>query len=101
LRYLRGWRTFIHGLAQQWEEKPPGSFLEIEPPLQALAAVMEQGVFDPSGREGPSEAQGLVLVLDGIRRLAEIAAIVDTSGEGGAAVTNIQEALERRNREAS
>jgi excisionase family DNA binding protein len=101
LRYLRGWRAYIYGLARRWEEKPPGSSGEIEPPLEALAVLIEQGVFDPSGREGPSEAQGLVLVLDGLRRLAEIAAMVDTSGEGGDAVTNIQEALERRKRKAS
>jgi transcriptional regulator with XRE-family HTH domain len=79
LRYLRAWRAFIYGLARRWEEKPPQTPEEIDPTLGALAALLEQGVFDPSWREDPSEAIGLGLILDGLRRLAEIAEKVEGS----------------------
>ena len=69
LRYLRGWRAFIYELARRWEKKPPKSSEEIDPTLGALAPLLEQGVFDPSGREGPSEADELLLILGGIERL--------------------------------
>jgi excisionase family DNA binding protein len=83
LQYLRAWRDFIYELAQRWEKKPPKSSEEIDPTLGALASLLEQGVFDPSGREGPSEADELLLILGGIKRLVEITQKV---GQGGGAV---------------
>jgi transcriptional regulator with XRE-family HTH domain len=93
LQYLRGWRAFIYGLARLWEEEPPETKRETDPPLGALALVIEQGVFDPSGHEGPSEAQALVLILDGIRRLAEIAQKVEQGEEHNAVARSLMEKL--------
>jgi transcriptional regulator with XRE-family HTH domain len=96
LRYLRGWRAFIHGLARRWEEEPPQTSKEIDPTLGALVPLLEQGVFDPSGSEGPSEAQGLALILDGLGRLAEIAQKVEQEAGQGSEVSDLFESAYRK-----
>lgn len=73
LRYLRGWRAFVHGLSQRWEKAPPKTSKEIEPLYEALTAVVEQGVFAPSEQVGPSEAHELMLLTLGFQRLNDIA----------------------------
>jgi excisionase family DNA binding protein len=73
LRYLRPWRAFVHGLARRWEKEPPKTSKEIEPLYEALTAVVEQGVFQPSEQVGPSEAHELMLLTLGFQRLNEIA----------------------------
>jgi transcriptional regulator with XRE-family HTH domain len=96
LRYLRGWRAFIHGLARRWEEEPPQTSKEIDPTLGALVPLLEQGVFDPSGSEGLSEAQGLALILDGLGRLAEIAQKVEQEAGQGSEVSDLFESAYRK-----
>jgi transcriptional regulator with XRE-family HTH domain len=96
LRYLRGWRAFIHALARRWEEEPPQTAKEIDPTLGALVPLLEQGVFDPSGSEGPSEAQGLALILDGLGRLAEIAQKVEQEAGQGSEVSDLFESAYRK-----
>jgi transcriptional regulator with XRE-family HTH domain len=90
LRYLRGWRAFIHALARRWEENPPQTREEIDPTLGALAPLLDQGVFDLSGDEGPSEVLGLELIRDGLGRLAQIAEKVEGND---AVVRDIREKL--------
>jgi transcriptional regulator with XRE-family HTH domain len=90
LRYLRGWRAFIHALARRWEENPPQTREEIDPTLGALAPLLDQGVFDLSGHEGPSEVLGLELIRDGLGRLAQIAEKVEGND---AVVRDIREKL--------
>jgi transcriptional regulator with XRE-family HTH domain len=90
LRYLRGWRAFIYGLARRWEENPPQTREEIDPTLGALAPLLDQGVFDLSGHEGPSEVLGLELIRDGLGRLAQIAEKVEGND---AVVRDIRENL--------
>jgi transcriptional regulator with XRE-family HTH domain len=90
LRYLRGWRAFIHALARRWEENPPQTREEIDPTLGALALLLDQGVFDLSGHEGPSEVLGLELIRDGLGRLAQIAEKVEGND---AVVRDIREKL--------
>jgi len=99
LRYLRGWRDFIDGLAQRWESKPPQTSKEIDPTLGALAPLLEQRVFDRSGREGPSEDEELVRILGGINRLVEIMQKVG-QGDNIASMEEYREYEERMERSA-
>jgi transcriptional regulator with XRE-family HTH domain len=96
LRYLRGWRDFIDGLAQRWEEKPPQTSEEIDPTLGGLAPLLDQRVFDLSGREGPPEAEELVRILGGIKRLVEI---MQKVGQGDN-IASMEEYRERSERSA-
>jgi excisionase family DNA binding protein len=91
LRYLRPWRAFVHGLAGRWEKQPPKTAREIAPLYEALAAVVEQGVFEPSERVGPSEAHELMLLTLGFQRLNEIANNVEQDAERDAVVRDIRE----------
>ena len=99
MRYLRGWRDFIDGLAQRWESKPPQTSKEIDPTLGALAPLLEQRVFDRSGREGPSEDEELVRILGGINRLVEIMQKVG-QGDNIASMEEYREYEERMERSA-
>jgi excisionase family DNA binding protein len=91
LRYLRPWRAFVHGLARRWEKEPPKTSREIAPLYEALTAVVEQGVFEPPERVGPSEAHELMLLTLGFQRLNEIANKVDQDEERDAVVRDIRE----------
>ena len=91
LRYLRPWRAFVHGLARRWEKEPPKTSREIAPLYEALAAVVEQGVFEPPERVGTSEAAELTLLTLGFQRLNEIANNVDEDEERNATVRDIRE----------
>ncbi len=91
LRYLRPWRAFVHGLARRWEKEPPQTSSEIAPLYEALAAVVEQGVFEPSEWVGTSEAAELTLLTLGFQRLNEIANNVDEDEERNAVVRDIRE----------
>jgi excisionase family DNA binding protein len=73
LRYLRGWRAFVHGLSRRWEKEPPKTSKEIEPLYEALTAVVEQGVFEPAEQVSPSEAHELMMLTVGFQRLNDIA----------------------------
>jgi transcriptional regulator with XRE-family HTH domain len=97
LRYVRGWGDFIDRLAQRWEAKPPQASKEIDPALGALAPLLDQRVFDLSGREGPSEAEELMRIRRGIERLAKIIQKVEEVEQGGAA-DNIESMAEYRER---
>jgi transcriptional regulator with XRE-family HTH domain len=97
LRYLRGWGDFIDRLAQRWEAKPPQASKEIDPALGALAPLLDQRVFDLSGREGPSEAEELMRIRRGIERLAKIIQKVEEVEQGSAA-DNIESMAEYRER---
>jgi excisionase family DNA binding protein len=91
LRYLRPWRAFVHGLARRWEKEPPKTSREIAPLYEALTAVVEQGVFEPSERVGPSEGHELMLLTLGFQRLNEIANDVEQDEERDAVVRDIRE----------
>jgi excisionase family DNA binding protein len=91
LRYLRGWRAFVHKVAGLWEEDPPKTSKEIAPLYQALTAVVEQEVFDPPEGIGPSEAHELMLLRIGFERLNEIANKVEQDEERDAVVRDIRE----------
>ncbi len=81
LRYLRGWRAFVHRLARRWEEEPPKTSAEISPLFDAMTAVVEAGVFEPSGVTDPAEAENLVLLTVGFERLNDIADKVEKDEE--------------------
>jgi transcriptional regulator with XRE-family HTH domain len=91
LQYLRPWRAFVHGLARRWEKEPPKTSGEIAPLYEALTAVVEQGVFEPSELVGPSEAHELMLLTLGFERLNEIANKVEQDEERNAVVRDIRE----------
>ena len=91
LRYLRGWRAFVNGLATRWEDDPPKTSKEIAPLYEALTAVVEQGVFNPPEGISPSEGHELMLLTVGFQRLNEIANKVDQDEERDAVVRDIRE----------
>ena len=80
LRYLRGWRAFVHGLARRWEKTPPKTSAEISPLFDAMTALVEQRVFEPSDAS-KSEAHELMLLTLGFQRLNEIADSVEKGEE--------------------
>jgi excisionase family DNA binding protein len=80
MRYLRGWRAFVHNLARRWEEKRPKTSAEISPLFEAMTALVEQGVFEPSEASVP-EAGELTLLMVGFQRLNEIADKVEKDEE--------------------
>jgi excisionase family DNA binding protein len=80
LRYLRGWRAFIHGLARRWQEQPPKSSVEISPLFEAMTALVAQGVFEPS-EASALEAHELTLLTVGFQRLNDIADRVEKDEE--------------------
>jgi excisionase family DNA binding protein len=91
LRYLRPWRTFVHGLAGRWEKEPPKTSRDIAPLYEALTAVVEQGVFESPERVGPSEGHELMLLTLGFQRLNEIANNVEQDEDRDAVVRDIRE----------
>jgi excisionase family DNA binding protein len=91
LRYLRGWRAFVNGLATRWEDDPPKTSKEIAPLYEALTAVVEQGVFNPPEGISASEGHELMLLTVGFQRLNEIANKVDQDEERDAVVRDIRE----------
>jgi excisionase family DNA binding protein len=72
LQYLRGWRAFVHRLARRWEEEPPETSREISPLFDAMTALVEEGVFEPS-EASTSEDHELWLLMRGFQRLNAIA----------------------------
>jgi len=80
LRYLRGWRAFVHGLARRWERDPPKTSAEISPLFDAMTALVEQGVFEPS-EASASEGHELMLLTVGFQRLNDIADTVEKDEE--------------------
>src|SRR5215212_1012982 len=80
LRYLRGWRAFVHGLARRWEREPPKTSVEIAPLFEAMTALVEQGVFEPS-EASASEGHELMLLTVGFQRLNDIADQVEKDEE--------------------
>ncbi len=92
LRYLRAWRAFVHNLARRWEQQPPKTEAEITPLFEAMTAVVEQGVFEPS-EASASEGHELMLLTIGFERLNEIANQVEQDEERNAVVRDIREKL--------
>jgi transcriptional regulator with XRE-family HTH domain len=80
LRYLRGLRAFVHGLARRWERDPPKTSAEISPLFDAMTALVEQGVFEPS-EASASEGHELMLLTVGFQRLNDIADTVEKDEE--------------------
>jgi transcriptional regulator with XRE-family HTH domain len=80
LRYLRALRAFVHRLAHRWEKSPPKTSAEISPLFEAMTAVVEQGVFEPSDALA-SEGHELMLLTVGFQRLNEIADKVERDEE--------------------
>jgi excisionase family DNA binding protein len=80
LRYLRGWRVFIHRLARRWEEEPPKTSVEISPLFDSMTALVEQGVFEPS-EASASEGHELMLLTVGFQRLNDIADKIEKDEE--------------------
>jgi excisionase family DNA binding protein len=81
LRYLRGWRAFIHRLARLWEEKPPKTSAEIAPLFVAMTALVEEGVFETPEEASAADFTELVLVMEGFKRLNAIADKVEKEEE--------------------
>jgi len=81
LRYLRGWRAFVNRLARRWEEEPPKTSAEITPLFEAMTAVVEAGVFEPSGVTDAAEADNLFALTIGFERLNDIADKVEKDEE--------------------
>ncbi len=80
LRYLSGWRAFVHRLAGRWEKEPPKTSAEISPVFDAMTALVEQKVFETS-EASPSEARELMLLTLGFQRLNDIADTVEKDEE--------------------
>ncbi len=80
LRYLRGWRAFVYRLERSWRENPPKTSAEISPLFDAMTALVEQGVFEPS-EASPSEAHELMLLTLGFQGLNDIADTVEKDEE--------------------
>jgi excisionase family DNA binding protein len=93
LRYLRGWRAFVRRLAHRWEEEPPKTSAELSPLFDAMTALVEQGVFDPSSATSPSEITELMVVMEGFERLNDIADKVEQSEQRRKTFRVIQEQL--------
>ena len=71
-RGVRASRAFVHGLARRWRKEPPKTSAEISPLFEAMSAVVEQGIFEPSDVSA-SEAGELSLLMAGFQRLNDIA----------------------------
>jgi excisionase family DNA binding protein len=80
LQYLRSWRAFVHILARRWEEEPPKTSREISALFDAMTALVEQGVFEPS-EASASEGHELMLLTLGFQRLNAIADKVEKDEE--------------------
>jgi transcriptional regulator with XRE-family HTH domain len=85
VQYLRVLRAIVHGLAHRWEKEPPETSREIASLYDALTAVVEQGVFEPSDVSG-AEGFELQLLMVGFQRLNDIADKVE----------KVEEAQQRR-----
>jgi len=81
LRYLRGWRAFVHRLAHRWEDEPPKTSAEIAPLFEAMTAVVQAGVFEASGVTDAAETENLLLLTVGFERLNDIADKVEKDEE--------------------
>ncbi len=80
LRYLSGWRAFVHRLAGRWEKEPPKTSAEISPVFDAMTALVEQKVFEPS-EASALEGHELMLLMVGFQRLNDIADTVEKGEE--------------------
>lgn len=80
VQYLRALRAFVHSLAQRWETEPPKTSREIAPLYDALTAVVEQGVFEPSDVSG-AEGFELHLLMVGFQRLNDVADKIEKDEE--------------------
>jgi transcriptional regulator with XRE-family HTH domain len=80
LRYLRGWRAFVHGLARRWEKEPPKTAAEISPLFDTMTALVAQKVFEPS-EASETEMHELMLLMVEFQRLNDIAATVEKGDE--------------------
>jgi transcriptional regulator with XRE-family HTH domain len=92
-RYLRGWRAFVRRLVHRWEEVPPKTSAEISVLFDAMAALVEQGVFDPSNVTSASEQSELQLTIKGFEALNEIADSVEKNEQRRDALRVIRENL--------
>lgn len=80
VQYLRALRAFVHRLAHRWETEPPKTSREIAPLYDALTAVVEQGVFEPSDVSG-AEGLELHLLMVGFQRLNDVADKIEKDEE--------------------
>jgi transcriptional regulator with XRE-family HTH domain len=81
LKYLRVVRAFIWKTHERWKEDRPQTGREVTTVLEALDALLGEGVFDlKEGSVNPSEWFELALIRDGARKLASIAEEIE--GEG-------------------
>ena len=92
-RYLRGWRAFVWRLVHRWEEDPPKTSAEISALFDAMAALVEQGVFDPSNVTSASEQSELQLTIKGFEALNEIADSVEKNEQRRDTLRAIRENL--------
>ena len=81
LKYLRVVRAFIWKTHDRWKEDRPQTGREATTVLEALDALLGEGVFDlKEGSVNPSEWFELALIRNGARKLASIAEEIE--GEG-------------------
>ena len=81
LRSLSAWRAFVHGLARRWRENPPKTSAEISPLFEAMTALVQQGIFEPSDARDVREAEELMGITMGFQRLNDIADKVEKEEE--------------------
>jgi transcriptional regulator with XRE-family HTH domain len=78
--YLRPWRAFVWKLVHRWEKEPPKTSAEISPLFEAMNALVQEGVFEPS-EASAAEPGELSLLMDGFQRLNDIANTVEKDEE--------------------
>jgi len=81
LRYLGAWREFVWKLQEEWKEEPPRTSRDIAPLLNAMTALVKQGVFELSNASSGNEHIELTLVMEGLKRLNAIADKVEADEE--------------------
>jgi excisionase family DNA binding protein len=80
LRYLRTLRAFVWKLVHRWEKEPPKTSAEVSPLFEAMNAMLEQGVFEPSDA-GFAEGTELATLMNGFEKLNDIADKVEQDEE--------------------
>src|SRR5215208_2162783 len=81
LRYLGAWREFVWKLREEWKEEPPKTSRDIAPLLNAMTALVDQGVFELSNASSGDEHIELTLVMEGLKWLNAIADKVEADEE--------------------
>ena len=77
LRYLRTLRAILGDLFIQWTEEPPEKTAEVQPLVNAMKRIVEEGVGDTTGVTDQSELDNISVLKQHLRKLNEIADAVE------------------------